>query len=459
MRYSLCDGSTETRGRTSPDDRAVDLAQRGLRDPRPGTAAGAAAPAAPAAAVKAPRGYTPALAGANFGIYLALLTPVLVSMAFKIQHISPTPEAATASLGLIMGVGALFAMIANPLVGRLSDRTTSRFGMRRPWIVGGVLVGFLSFTLIGLAADVWVVFLGWCLVQASMNGVLAAVNATVPEQVPVTSRGKVSGIVGLTTPLGILGGSFLVNFLADDLARFVVPAAVALVLVLLFAFALKDRVLAEKPADRYTAKQFFGSFVFNPVKHPDFGWTWLTKFLVMFGYAGVATFLPLYLTEKFQLGEQEAITTILICNLASMAAMAISGPIGGILSDRIGKRRPFVAVAGVVMVVGLVVLAFAPSIGVVILGQAIIGFGAGSFMSVDLALATQVLPNPDDTAKDLGVLNIANALPQSIAPAIAPAIIAAGAGTAIGGYAVFYLVGAAVALAGAVLVYRIKGVE
>jgi hypothetical protein len=70
-----------------------------------------------------------------------------------------------------------------------------------------------------------------------------------------------------------------------------------------------------------------------------------------------------------------------------------------------------------------------------------------------------VLPNPDDVAKDLGVLNMANALPQSIAPAIAPLVIALGAGTALGGYSLWYLVGAAVALAGAILVYRIKGVK
>ena len=132
---------------------------------------------------------------------------------------------------------------------------------------------------------------------------------------------------------------------------------------------------------------------------------------------------------------------------------------GDDLGRRIGKRRPFVAVAGVIMVVGLVILAVAPDVTTVVVAQAIIGLGAGSFLSVDLALATEVLPNPADTAKDLGVLNIANALPQSIAPAIAPAIIALGAATPLGGYTAWYLFGALVALAGALLVYRIKGVK
>ncbi|MFE6996897.1 MFS transporter [Microbacterium sp. NPDC057659] len=408
---------------------------------------------------KAPRGYAFGLAGANFGVFLALLTPVLVSMAFKIQHISASPEEATGNLGLVLGVGALFALIANPLAGRLSDRTTSRWGMRRPWVLGGALVGLGGFVLIGVATSVWVVLLGWCIAQTAMNATLAAANATLPDQVPPEERGKVSGIVGITTPLGILAGSFLINFISADFLRFIVPAVIAVALAVLFSLMLRDRVRTEKPTERFTLKMFFGSFVFNPVKHPDFGWTWLTKFFVMFGYAGIATFLPFYLTEKFQLGEQEAITTILIANVASMAAMMVSSPLGGWLSDRFGKRRPFVALAGIIMVAGLVLLAFAPDVTTLIVAQGIIGFGAGSFFAVDLALATQVLPNPDDTAKDLGVLNIANALPQSIAPAIAPGIIALGALTPLGGYTVYYLFGALVAFLGAVLVYRIKGVK
>lgn len=406
---------------------------------------------------RTPRGYTPGLAAVNFGVCLALLTPVMVSMAFKIQHIDPTNT--EGSLGLVMGVGAAFALIVNPLVGRLSDRTTSRWGMRRPWILGGAIVGLGGFAIIGAATSVWMVLLAWCLVQASMNAVLAAANATLPDQVPVSSRGKVSGIIGITTPIAILAGSILVTFLPGDFERFVVPGVISLILVIVFVLTLKDRRLDQKPAERFTIGTFFGSFVFNPRKYPDFGWTWLTKFFVMFGYAGVATFLPLYLITKFELDEQGAVGTILIANIASMAAMAISAPLGGFLSDKIGRRRPFVAVAGVVMVVGLVILSMAPDLTTVIIAQAIIGLGAGSFLSVDLALATEVLPNPEDTAKDLGVLNIANTLPQSIAPAIAPGIIALGAATPLGGYATWYLFGALVALAGAVLVYRIKGVK
>ncbi|KQT97924.1 MFS transporter [Sanguibacter sp. Leaf3] len=419
----------------------------------------AAGPAGPREPLLLPRSYLTMLGLGNFGLYFAVLTPVFVSLAFKLQHITETPSEAAAALGLVSGVGALFALVVNPMVGRLSDRTTSRFGMRRPWILGGALLTLAALTLIGAAESVWVALVGWCLVQAGVNGSLAAFNATISDQVPVARRGLASGIVGVTTSLAILAGSFAVNFIDSDLLRFVVPGIVALVFVALFSLVLHDKVLETKPATRYGVRDFFGSFIFNPRKHPDFGWTWLTTFLVMFGYAGVATFLPLYLTERFELDERTAITFILVCNIASTIGLAISGPLAGVLSDRLGRRRPFVAAASLIMVSGLVVLAFAPSLWVVVAGQAIIGLGAGAFQSVSLALATQVLPDQHDVAKDLGMINVANALPQSIAPAIAPAVIALGATTAIGGYSLFYLVAAVVAVTGAITVYRIKEVR
>lgn len=405
-----------------------------------------------------PKSYIPTYSLAYFGVMIALMTPVMVTMALKIKRIVPAGSE-DGALGLVLGVGALFALFANPLVGRLSDRTTARWGMRAPWIVGGVLGGFLALASIGIAQNVATVLIGWCIAQASFNGALAAVAATLPDQVPVRRRGVVSGIVGLATPLAILAGSIMADQLTTDMTRFLVPGLFALVLGTFFALTLKDRKLTTPPTDKLTVGQFFGSFVFNPRKHPDFGWVWLTKFLVMFGYAGIATYLPYYLMDNFSMSEKDVTGFIVLYNVVGMAAMVISSPLGGILSDKIGKRRPFVSAAGVIMAIGLFLIVIAPSTTVLIIAGGIIGFGAGSFMSVDQALASETLPNKDDMAKDLGVLNIANALPQSIAPAIAPAIIAAGSATVLGGYQTWYLFGTLVALAGGILVYRIKGVK
>ncbi|ANC30604.1 MFS transporter [Isoptericola dokdonensis] len=414
-------------------------------------------PSTTGAPTRTPARYVVGVSTAAFGVYFALFTPVMVAMAFKIQHIDP--ENAVASLGLVLGAGAAFALFANPLFGRLSDRSTARWGKRRPFILGGTLVGAAALVLIGVTTSVPVVLVGWCLAQAGLNAALSAVVATLHDQVEPAGRGKVSGLIGVGTPLSILAGSVVANAIASDVLRFAIPAGVAVVLAVVFCLVLDDKVRTVPPAEKFGVKEFFGSFVFDPRRNPDFGWTWLTKFLVMFGYAGIATYLPYYLTSDFGLAEQEATGVILTANLVSTVAMVVSSPLGGLLSDRIGRRKPFVTAAGLVMVVGLLLLALAPSIPVLVVAQGIIGLGAGAFLSVDQALATQVLPNPEDAAKDLGVLNMANALPQSIAPAMAPAVIGLGTAAGLGGYTTWYLFGALVALSGAVLVHRIKGVR
>jgi MFS family permease len=57
----------------------------------------------------------------------------------------------------------------------------------------------------------------------------------------------------------------------------------------------------------------------------------------------------------------------------------------------------------------------------------------GAFSSVEMALVTRILPNKEDAAKDFGLMNVANALPQSIVPAIAPLLLG------IGGWVSFFL--------------------
>lgn len=90
--------------------------------------AGRAFPEAPA---NAPAKLVAGLAFAQFGAYLAVLTPVMVTLALRVSQIVPEADRG-AALGQVLSVGALLAMLGNPVFGALSDRTTSRFGRRRP---------------------------------------------------------------------------------------------------------------------------------------------------------------------------------------------------------------------------------------------------------------------------------------------------------------------------------------
>jgi hypothetical protein len=78
------------------------------------------------------------------------------------------------------------------------------------------------------------------------------------------------------------------------------------------------------------------------------------------------------------------------------------------------------------------------------------------YFGVDLALLTEVLPDRErDAAKDLGILNITNALPQSVAPALAPVILAASGGD----YGVLFLAAGCIALAGSIAILPLKRVR
>jgi MFS family permease len=125
----------------------------------------------------------------------------------------------------------------------------------------------------------------------------------------------------------------------------------------------------------------------------------------------------------------------------------------GSWSDRLGRRKVFVTWSGVVMAVGAVVLAAWPTWTAALVAAVILGVGFGVYLSVDFALLTEVLPSARDRAKDLGVINIANSLPQVIAPAIAAPVV-----KYVGGYPMLYGLAAAVTLLGAVLVRQVRAV-
>ncbi|MEV7388885.1 MFS transporter [Streptomyces sp. NPDC091215] len=409
--------------------------------------------AAPAVPVKV---FAVTLGLFNFGASMAILTPVMITLPLKIQTLV-APGHQAGAFGLVAAVGAVFAIVFNPLGGRLSDRTTSRFGRRRPWILGGAAGGLLSLLLMAEATSLWMLVLGWCLVEIFINTALAAANATVADQIPEDQRGFVSGIFGIGLPLALLSGSVIVNAFSEFTARFLVPGALMLVFALLFVAVLPDRRLQTTP-EAFSMKSFALSFVFNPRRHPDFGWLWIGRFAIMFGVSGVQTYLVYLLGNRLGLNGGELTSTIVLANLGSCVATIASSYLMGALSDRFGRRKPFVAAASVLVALGLSLTAFAPDRTAVIIAGIVSGIGAGGFAAVDLALATLVLPDPDDAGKDLGVLAITNGLPQSVVPAIAPAVIALGT-SSVNGYSLLYLLGAAMAVLGALSVSRIKTVR
>ena len=386
---------------------------------------------------------------------LVFIAPLLVTLALKVDSLVGI-EHAPDSLALVAGIGALLAMVGNPFFGKMSDRTSSRLGMRRPWMVIGLAGGSLGILVVALAPDIAVVLVGWCIAQLFFNALLAAMVAVLPDQVPVAQRGLVAGVLGVCVPIASVSGTFLVKlFTGDQLAMFLAPCAISGFFILLFAVTLKDRRLAKKDKLTWSMREFANTFYVNPRRNPDFAWAFASRFMFVLAYAFLATYQAYYLLEKIGSTRAEVPQQIFLGTLIQSAVVVAASLIGGKLSDRTGRRKTFVLTASIVYGAAMFVIAVASNFDGFLIGMAIGGLGFGIYVAVDLALVVDVLPDKDNAAKDLGVFNMAGALPFSIAPGIAPAILAVGSGS----YGVLYGVAGVCAVIGAVAILPVKRVR
>jgi MFS family permease len=320
----------------------------------------------------------------------------------------------------------------------------------------GLVGGSVGILLIALAPSIPVVLAGWCIAQLCFNALLAAMVAVLPDQVPSVQRGLVSGVLGVCLPVASVCGTFLVRlFTGSLLAMFLGPCAIGAFFILLFAVTLKDRRLAkgEKPA--WSFREFASTFYVSPRQNPDFSWAFASRFMFVLAYAFLVTYQAYYLLDKIGSAKADVPQQIFLGTLAQSAVIVAASLIGGRLSDRTGRRKIFVLTASIVYGLALFVIAIASSFNGFLVGMAIGGLGFGVYVAVDLALVVDVLPGKNSAAKDLGVFNIAGALPFSIAPAIAPVILAIGGGS----YGVLYAIAGLCAIIGAFAVLPVKRVR
>jgi MFS family permease len=386
---------------------------------------------------------------------LLFLAPVLVTLALKINSLVGIDQAPN-SLALVAGAGALLAMLANPFFGMLSDRTASRFGMRRTWMVVGLGAGSCGILIVALAPNIAMVLVGWCIAQVFFNALLAAEAAVLADQVPPAQRGTVAGVLGVCVPVASVGGAALVNlFSGSQLAMFLAPCAVGGFFILLFASVLNDRRLDPRSRPAWSLREVLGIFYVSPRKNPDFAWAFASRFLFVLAYAFLVTFLAYFLIEELRSAEADVPAQILLGTLVHAGVAIVASVIGGRLSDRFRRRKVFVLAAAVVYGAGMFAMALAGDLNGFLIAMAIGGLGFGLYLAVDLALVVDVLPGGDRVAKNLGVLNIAGALPSSVAPAMAPLILAVSNGS----YGVLYAVAGVCALLAALTIVPIRRVR
>ena len=400
-----------------------------------------------------PGGWIALFATAWLGIWMAQLTPVQLLLPQQIE----AQLAATywvdnvVAFGIVSGIAGLCALVAYPLTGALSDRTTSRFGRRRPWIAGGAVLFAVALLLLGLQSTMMGIGVFWALALTGFCVLTAALTATISDQVPVGQRGFVSGWISAPQAVGTILGLVLVTELfVGQFLGYAVMAVLLLLLVAPFLVFTRDAVLPS--AEKLTWGAFVEGFWISPRRYPDFGWTLLSRILVNFGNAFGTALLFQFLQYGLKVDDAEG--TLIMLTLVYMVFVIVASLALGKLSDRLGRRRPFVFMAAALQGIAALLLAFVPDLGVAFFAAGLLGLGYGCFLSVDQALATQVLPDPHTRGKDLGIMNIATAVPQAMAPLLGAFIVAA-----LAGFTGLFVLSAVAALLGALAVLPIRSVR
>lgn len=394
-------------------------------------------------------------ATAWLGIWMAQLTPIQLLLPDQIR----TQLKATywvdnvVAFGIVSGIAGVFALVAFPLTGALSDRTTSRFGRRRPWILGGALLFAVGLILLGVQTTIIGIGVFWSISLIGFCVVSAALTAMISDQVPVNQRGFVSGFISAPQAIGTMVGLALVVALGLSISTgYTLVGVLLLLLVIPFLLRVPDAVLARSDRAPLTFGRLVSGFWISPRSHPDFGWTLLSRVLVNFGNAfGVALLLQFL---QYGLHRPHAEDDLLVLVAIYLVFVIVASLVSGRLSDRLGRRKMFVFFASALQAVAALLLAFVPEFSVAMVAAGILGLGYGCFLSVDQALATQVLPDAHTRGKDLGIMNIATAFPQAMAPLIGAFVVAA-----LAGFQGLFVLAALAAILGALAVLPIRSVR
>jgi len=395
-------------------------------------------------------------ATAWLGIWMAQLTPIQLLLPQEVDALAGGDDwtQSVVAFGIISAIAGACALIVFPLTGALSDRTTSRFGRRKPWILAGTLL--FAASLVALALQTTLVGIGitWSLAISGFCMASAGITAMIADQVPVDQRGFVSAWVSAPQAIGTVLGLALVLILGVGLlGGYILVAGLLIVLVLPFVLGVSDEALPRILRPPFRPGMLVTGLWISPRKHPDFTWTLVSRVLVNIGNA-LGTTLLLYFI-LYGLGRTETAEDDLLLLTAVYLVFFTASALGfGRVSDRFGQRKPFVYVAAYLQALAALLLAVVPDYTIAMVAAAFLGIGYGSFMAVDQALATQVLPDQHSRGKDLGIMNVALAVPQAIAPLLGALLVAAA-----GGFTALFIAAAIAATLGGLAVLPVRSVR
>ncbi len=389
----------------------------------------------------------PFLAAVNLAALGALTAPAVVGLPVRVAAFVPAAERA-GTLAMVIAAGAVAAIVANPLVGFLSDRTRSGWGRRRPWMLAGALSGPLATWWLLSASDVFTLVLAWIGMQICYNAVLATAAAQLADTVQERWRAAASGIFAAAAFLGTVPPLVIAATLPTQLvlASAIMPAAAVIAVVLCVLF-VPDTAVASAPTPASSPRPSRFAIA------PGFAPVWVQRLLLQSAFSLTTAFTLYFVMDRMLRDQASATSVTSLSTVLGGGAIVIAAVTMGLLAGRRGDYRPFLAAAIVGLIAASLLRAFAADPLQLWTSAVVGGLAMGTFFAVDFALALRTIP-AERTGAYLGILNATETIPQVVGPLAAAALLATG-GDALGGrggnYVALYVTAAAVALLALVL--------
>jgi Na+/melibiose symporter-like transporter len=313
------------------------------------------------------------------------------------------------ALGALSALGLIIATIVQPAAGAWTDTRTTRWGKRRPYIIGGTLLDVVFLLAMVFSGDYLVLLVAYVLLQIASNVAHGPYQAYLPELVPEDKRGKVTGVKLVFEMVGTIVTALAVGNLAGQ--GQILAAFLAIIFFLLLTMALTVRCVDERPFDDASVAQprAVGAISESPLQvifHSRDFFLWLvSRLLILVALNLVRDYLLYFLDDVLQIGNPAAETGNLLAILG-IAVVAVVYPAGA-LSDRWGRKR-LTVLSGILGTVGALAMLCATTMPLVLVAGTMVGISIGIFLSANWAWGADLIP-ADAGGRFLGVSNIATA--------------------------------------------------
>jgi MFS family permease len=342
-------------------------------------------------------------------------------LATALERVEVGSEVTT--YGWIVAAASLAALLVYPVAGDASDRVRGRFGRRAPIAMAGAVAVALALLGLGAARSVGAIGAAYVAAIALLPLVLVPAYAAIPDRVAIGRRGSAGATVGAATMVGGIAGNILAARFADDIELGLTVFGAILVggVAVFVAFGKSDE--APEPSDHPAAPSPSEPAIPVARHGPDFAWVTIGRFALFFAYLAIVS-LVFYVLRDY-VGQTEPAAGVATFALVSGVATIVAALVAGPWSDRAGRRLPFVVGASVLVGAGALVPIVLPTFGGVLVSGAVIGLGFGTYFAVGTALATLVLPSPERSGRDIGVVGLSSAAALAVAPVAGSAVAAA----------------------------------